>query len=202
MPNRWPARTFEVPWQPPIDAARAASKLACAPCARRAPNSTTGRPWAAVTTPGRHLVGAARVAQRHLPAPPQRLGQDPQVRHFLVAAEPGRHVQVDQRRGAGPSGRPAYPASPVFPVLDAQPGGDPDLALRGHGRAFQAKLADGTRHAQDQQGLGFFRAQATEREAVAVEKLAATFWPRLGQHRNPGRAERLKVAVDRADRDL
>src|SRR5580693_1825489 len=35
MPYCWPANTLDVPWQPPMAAARAASRLAWLPCARR-----------------------------------------------------------------------------------------------------------------------------------------------------------------------
>jgi len=48
-PYTSPASTSEVPLQPPTNAARPARTPASAPCARRAPNSYTGRPAAART---------------------------------------------------------------------------------------------------------------------------------------------------------
>ena len=50
MPKLRPACTFDVPRQPPMYAARAASTPDSIPCARRVPNSITGRPAAASTT--------------------------------------------------------------------------------------------------------------------------------------------------------
>ena len=50
MPNRRPARTFEVPAQPPRYADRDAVSPPSGPCARRSPNSMTGAPPAANTT--------------------------------------------------------------------------------------------------------------------------------------------------------
>ncbi len=49
IPSACPASTLEVAKQPPTYAARAASRPACGPCARRVPKSATGRPQAAST---------------------------------------------------------------------------------------------------------------------------------------------------------
>ena len=70
------------------------------------------------------------------------------------------------------------------------------------GGTLQAELAQGAGHAEDEQGLGFFRAQPPERETVAVQELAAAARARFGAHRHPGGAERLEVPVDRPDRHL
>jgi len=93
----------------------------------------------------------------------ERFGQAAQVRHLLTAVEPARHVEMNERHGS--SG------------VAVQSGGDPDLAVcRGDG-AVQSELAQGARYSQDEQCLGFFRAQGAEREAVAVQELAAAAWP-------------------------
>lgn len=76
---------------------------------------------------------------------------------------------------------------------------DPDLTLRRRDRAVQAEFPERARHAQDEQRLGFLRAQRAEREAVAVEQPAAAAGPRLGAHRHAGRAERIEIAVDGPD---
>ena len=82
-----------------------------------------------------------------------------------------------------------------------EPGGDPDLPVRGGQRARQPKLAQHGRHAQDEQGLGLIRPQATEREPVAVQQPAAAARSRLGDDRDARRAECLQVPVDRPDAD-
>ena len=81
-------------------------------------------------------------------------------------------------------------------------GRDPDLAVRRGGSALQAELAEGAGHAEDEQGLGLFRAQPAERESVAVQELAAAARARIGADRNAGGAERVEVPVDRPDRHL
>ena len=67
MPNLRPASTFDVDSQPAMNAARAASRPASGPWARREPNSTTGRPAAASTIRAARLateVWKARLASR------------------------------------------------------------------------------------------------------------------------------------------
>ena len=82
-----------------------------------------------------------------------------------------------------------------------QPGGDPDLPVRGGQGALQAEFAQRGRHAQDEQGLRLVRAQAAEREPVTVHQPAAAAGTRLGDDRNTRGAERLQVPVDRPDAD-
>ena len=82
-----------------------------------------------------------------------------------------------------------------------EPGGDPDLPVRGGQRTLQAELAQDGRHAQDEQGLGLVRPQAAEREPVAVHQPAAAARSRLGDDGDARRAERLQVPVDRPDAD-
>lgn len=75
----------------------------------------------------------------------------------------------------------------------------PDLAVRRGGRAVQAEVAQGARHAQDQQRLGLLRAQPAEREPVNVEELAAAAGPGFGADRHARGAQHLQVLVDRPD---
>ena len=82
-----------------------------------------------------------------------------------------------------------------------EPGGDPDLPVRGGQGARQPQVAQHGRHAQDEQGLGFVRPQAAEREPVAVHQPAAAARSRLGDDRDARGAERLQVPVDRPDAD-
>ena len=82
-----------------------------------------------------------------------------------------------------------------------EPGGDPDLPVRGGQRARQPELAQHGRNAQDEQGLGLIRPQTAEREPVAVHQPAAAARSRLGDDRDTRRAERRQVPVDRPDAD-
>ena len=82
-----------------------------------------------------------------------------------------------------------------------EPGGDPDLPVRGGQGARQPQVAQDGRHAQDEQGLGLIRPQAAEREPVAVHQPAAAARSRLGDDRHSRRAERLQVPIDRPDAD-
>jgi hypothetical protein len=85
--------------------------------------------------------------------------------------------------------------------LSGEPGGGPDLPVRGGQGARQPQVAQHGRHAQDEQGLGFVWPQAAEREPVAVHQPAATAWSRLGDDRDARGTERLQVPVDGPDTD-
>ena len=65
-------------------------------------------------------------------AQPQRLGQLPQAGHLFPAAEPPRHVEMDQRR----------------PGPGSQPGGGPDLPVRPGQGTLQAELAQDALHSE------------------------------------------------------
>ena len=74
--------------------------------------------------------------------------------------------------------------------------------MRRGGGGVQAELAQRAGHAQDEQGLGFVRAQAAQREAVSLDQLAAAARARLGADRDAGAAEGLEVPVDGPHTDL
>jgi hypothetical protein len=85
-----------------------------------------------------------RIPDGQLPAQPQSLGQVTQAGHLFLAAEPPWHVEMHQR-------------------ARADPGGDPDLPVRGGQRARQPELVQDGGHAQDEQRLGLVRPQAAQR---------------------------------------
>ena len=61
--------------------------------------------------------------------------------------------------------------------LAIQPGGDADLAVRLGDGAIQPEVTRGTGYPEDEQGLGLDRAQRAQREAAAVQDLAAAARP-------------------------
>ena len=110
------------------------------------------------------------------------------MRHLLWDTEPAGHIEMNEGR-AGSAGT-------------GQARGHPDLPVRRGSGGVQPELAQRAGHAQDEQGLGFLRAQAAEREAVSLDQLAATAGPGLRPDRDAGAAEGLEVPVDGPHADL